>query len=217
MSQRIKLPFSNRYDYAYSNKYYHRHKKGFFKRFSNGLEQRMLAKALKMAGVVKVVLDLPCGAGRFFETILKAGCEKLIGGDLSVGMLQVIKEQFPAVLLQKIELLELDAAHIALPDKSVDTMVCMRLMHHIHDPAHRQVMYQEMRRVARHSVCVSNWIEGNYKSYRENLRAQKNGEKSRCFDPALLEKELEAAGFKVTAKVDMLPGISYWRTYVLQV
>ena len=76
-------------------------------------------------------------------------------------------------IVSKITLLELNATHIDLPDDSVDSVLCMRLMHHIHDPQHRLIMYKEMQRVARHTVCISNWVDGNYKSYREHMRAQK--------------------------------------------
>lgn len=217
MERKNKSSFEERYTYEYSNEYYARHKKGFLKRISNVLEQHMAAKALKLAGSPKSVLDLPCGAGRFFQTILNSGCEKLLAGDRSLGMLQVIQEQLPAALLDKISLLELDATHMNLPDDSVDSILCMRLLHHFHDPKDRLVIYKEMQRVARHTVCISNWVEGNYKSYREQRLAQQKNEASRCLNPALLEKEYVSAGFKVLGKVDMLPGILYWRTYVLGV
>lgn len=215
MDTKNKSSFAARYTYEYSKEYYKKHKSGMFRNISNVLEQHMAARALKMAGSPKSVLDLPCGAGRFFQTILNSGCEKVWGGDRSVGMLQVIRDQLPAALLDKVSLLELDASHINLPDNSVDSILCMRLLHHFHDPKERLVLYKEMQRVARHTVCISNWVEGNYKSYREQLRAKRKRKVSRCLAPSLLEKEYESAGFKVLGKVDMLPGILYWRTYVL--
>lgn len=216
-NSKLKFSFADRYTPEYSNKYYERHKKGILKKFSNILEQNMAAKALKMAGFPKSVLDLPCGAGRFLQTILNMGCKRVIAGDSSPGMLQVIKDRFPPEILNKLELLELDLADINLPDKSVDSILCMRFMHHIHDPQHRLAIYKELQRVARDTVCISNWSEGNYKSYREHLYAKRKGIASRCLNSVLLEKEFTDAGFTIIGKIDMLPGVLYWRTYVLKV
>ncbi|MCD6045394.1 MAG: methyltransferase type 11 [Gammaproteobacteria bacterium] len=217
MNNKLKFSFAQRYTQEYSNIYYERHKKGILKRFSNILEQNMAAKVLKMAGYPKSVLDLPCGAGRFLQTILNTGCERTLAGDNSPGMLQVIKDKFPSAILEKLELLELDLVDIHLPDKSVDSILCMRFMHHIREPHHRIAIYKELQRVARDTVCISNWAEGNYKSYRERLRAKRKGVASRCLNSAQLEKEFDDAGFTIVGKIDMLPRILYWCTYVLKV
>ena len=64
---------------------------------------------------------------------------------------------------------------IDLPDKTVDNTVCIRLMHHIYDKEFRLAIYKELQRVSNKTVCISYWVEGNYKSYREFLRSKKTG------------------------------------------
>ena len=217
MHNEYKLPFEDRYSYEYAKRYHYRHRQGFLKKISNRLEQHMAAKALKLAGFPKVILDLPCGAGRFWQTLIAAGAEKIIAADQSPGMLQVAKEMAEPNLLKKITFLQTDATSIDLPNNAVESVVCMRLLHHIDSKDYRQAIFKELRRVASQSVCISFWVEGSYKSYREYIRAQHANELSRCLNPTLLENELAEVGFKVIGKVDMLKYFLYWRTYVLKV
>ena len=217
MTKQFELPFEKKYNYHYSKIYYLRHKKGFLKLLSNSLEQRMIAKALRLAGSPKVVLDIPCGAGRFFNTILNSGTQNMIAADQSPDMLQVIQEVFPTSTLNNIKLMQTSITQIDLPDQSVDTALCIRLIHHIHDKAYRDIIYKELRRVARQTVCISYWVDGNYKSHREALRAKKTRTLSRCLNRTELEQELTSAGFSIIDKVDMCKFLSYWRTYILKI
>lgn len=205
--------FDVRYTYEYSMAYYLRHKKGFFKVLSNYLEQRMLYKALRIAKFPTSVVDLPCGAGRFWRTLLNAGALSITGVDRSAGMIQVCQEMTPSTVLPYLTLKQGDATSIPLPDKSADALICMRLLHHIHDRSLRIQMYKEFKRVARQTVCISFWVEGNYKSFRNQGRPGKNP----YMPIKALEAELVAAGFSITGKVDMLKGYLPWRLYVLSI
>lgn len=215
--KKFELPFEEKYSYDYSKIYYWRHKKGLLKRLSNFLEQRMIAKSLLLAGSPRTVLDLPCGAGRFLNTILKNGVTEVIAADKSAGMLQVIKESFSRDQLSQVKLMQTEITKIDLPDNAVDSVFCIRLLHHIHDPAYRQAIYQELKRVSRDTVCISYWVDGNYKSYRESLRAKRKQTFSRCLNQEYLENELISAGFSIVGAVDMLKFFHYWRMYVLKV
>lgn len=217
MKTKFEIPYGNRFNYPYSKIYYLRHKKGFYRKISNFLEQRMIAKALRLAGPSKTILDLPCGAGRFINTIMKSGAERIICADKSTDMLKVIKEFFSADILARIELMQTSIFNIDLPDNAVDNILCIRLLHHIHDEEYRNAIYKELQRVSRQTVCITYWVDGNYKSYLKYLRSKKNGESSRCLAKSRLEQELMSAGFSIIGKVDMLRPILYWRTYILKV
>jgi SAM-dependent methyltransferase len=205
--------FKDRYNYDYSKQYYQRHKQGGFKYISNVLEQFMADKALSLAANPHTVLDLPCGAGRFWETLIRHGVKKIIGMDQSEGMLQVCRETAPAEYLQKVELLQGDATQIPLPDKSVDSVFCMRLLHHIDIKSLRMKFYKEFQRVSAGTVCISYWVDGNLKSEINQRRPHKN---QNYLNQALLEDELKEAGFEIIGYVDMLKFYSPWRTYVLR-
>lgn len=209
-----KLAFEDRYSYEYSKHYYERHKRGGLKRISNNLEQRMASRALLLAGNPQTVLDLPCGAGRFWETLLKNGVKKIIGMDQSAGMIQVCQEMTPPEQLKHIELIEGDAKHIPLPDNAVETVFSMRLLHHIDVKSYRLELYKEFQRVAAKTVCISYWVDGNLKSAINLRRSHKN---QNYLNQALLEAEFKEAGFEIIGHVDLLPLYSPWRTYVLKV
>jgi SAM-dependent methyltransferase len=213
MNPAHKLAFEDRYSYEYANHYYERHKRGGLKNVSNKLEQRMAARALAIAGNPISVLDLPCGAGRFWETLLTHGVDKIIGMDQSAGMIQVCQERTPTAQLKHIELIEGDAKHIPLPDNAVETVFSMRLLHHIDIKSYRLELYKEFQRVAAKTVCISYWVDGNLKSAINLRRAHKN---QNYINRETLEAEFREAGFKIMGHVDMLPLYSPWRTYVLQ-
>lgn len=213
-AKKFVLPFEHRYSPEYSMHYYQRHKKGLLKRFSNYLEQKMIAKAYKMAGCPKTVMDLPCGAGRFWNTFLKNGVEQIIAMDQSPGMLEVCSKMMPPEVLKHVDMYQADIKSIPMTDKGVESVFCLRLLHHIDVLDYRKEMYAELKRVAAKTVCISYWVDGNFKSFR-NLR--KPGKNKNYLNQALLEKELNDAGLKVIGHVDMLPYYLPWRIYVCAV
>lgn len=214
MQKEFKLAFEDRYSYEYSKHYYQRHKAGGLKAVSNTLEQRMAARALLMAGSPNMVMDLPCGAGRFWQTFLTHGVEKIIGVDQSEGMLRVCREMTPVHQLQRIELHQGDVKNIPLSDKSVPSIFCMRLLHHIDIKSYRMAIYKEFQRVSSDTVCISYWVDGNIKSAINLRRPHKN---QNYLSREVLEAEFLEAGFKIVGHVDMLKFYSPWRTYILKV
>ena len=48
-----------------AQQYFHKHRMDFFHRLSTWREQEIARHALAFAGDPHVVIDLPCGAGRF--------------------------------------------------------------------------------------------------------------------------------------------------------
>lgn len=220
MNNVVSLPFSDKYDYQHAQDYHATHKGTLAKRLSNKLEQSMAKKALKLAGSPKEILDLPCGYGRFWETLLDAGAEKIIAADLSGGMLRVASEVNDPDVLKRVTLLQTNASKIALPNKSVDCVLSMRLLHHIGLPEHREAIFNEFRRVARSSICFSTWINSSYKSYR-HAQKRKDDDRSltdinrHIMQAGSFEKELQSYGFKIEGHVDQLKYYLQWRTYVL--
>lgn len=222
MNNIVSLPFSEKYDYQYAQDYHGAHIGSLAKRLSNRLEQYMARKALKIAGSPKEILDLPCGYGRFWETLIASGAEKIIAADLSAGMLRVASEVNSSEILKRVTLLQTNANKIALPDKAVDCVMSMRLLHHIGVPEHREKIFNEFRRVSRHSICFSTWVDNSYKGYR-HVQKRKHEQRSlidinrHIMHAASFEKELQNYGFKIIGQVDQLRYYLQWRTYVLAI
>jgi ubiquinone/menaquinone biosynthesis C-methylase UbiE len=212
------LPFENKYNYAHSKKYYDKHQR-LRKRLSTLVERWMAARALRMAGNPKTILDLPCGFGRFWPTLIASGATQIIAADKSAEMLQVAQEVNSSSILSHITCMSSTATEINLSDKSVDTILCMRLLHHISDKNYRQEIYNSFRRVARDTVVISLWSKKSIRYHKTSLPSDVDlREVNRhFFDPQEIESEFKENGFDIIGYTEACPYLSPWRTYVLKI
>ncbi len=215
--------FAHKYNEDHARSYYHKHRKSWSSRLSDWREQGMARKALNYVGESKNILDLPCGAGRFWPLLTEKKDRSIIAADSSVDMIKIATEHCPKEMRPQIKLLHTSAYNINLADSSVDTIFCMRLLHHIGDAEKRRKILDEFYRVTRKSVLVSLWVDGNFKARRrykhDQARDLKNPHRLRnrfIFKREEIEKEFSQAGFSIATHYDFLPGYSMWRLYVLQ-
>jgi len=99
-----------------------------------------------------LVLDIPCGTGRFVKTITNRGF-RYLGGDISEAMIEQARQESDSALVEGF--LHADAACLPLEDNHVDCVIIWRLLHHIRDAGIRQAILREARRVTRKLVLVS--------------------------------------------------------------
>ena len=220
------LFFSTRYTQEQAENYFRKHHESPSRRISNWREQQNARKALQIAGNPKSVLDLPCGTGRFWELLAADPERELLAADYSEDMLEVAKKYRPRELVARFRIFQTSAFDIDLPDEAVENIFCMRLLHHVGEAGDRMRIFREFHRVTRDSVCLSLWVDGNYKGWKRRRleQARATGKvvyRRRYLDRFVrprreLEKEFANAGFDVVGKVDFLPGYSMWRTYVLR-
>ncbi|HET9862193.1 MAG TPA: class I SAM-dependent methyltransferase [Steroidobacteraceae bacterium] len=134
-----------------------------FHRFSTPERQKRNARkwaairrALALTRDVRVILDLPCGTGRFTGALAREGYE-IVGSDISMEMLQkaarVAADERGAQPPGIRGYLQANAEKLPLRDDSLDCVVCIRFMMHV-DPATRVRMLREFHRVARRCVIV---------------------------------------------------------------
>lgn len=220
--------FSTQYTAEKAERYHRKHRESLGRRISDWREKRMAHRALKLAGDPKSVLDLPCGARRFWALLAEDPNRELLAADYSEGMLQAALKFQPQELSRRFRLFQTSAFDIDLADEAVDNIFCMRLLHHIEKAGDRLRILQEFHRVTRDTVCISLWVDGNYQARRrkrmERLRAsgkrpsrRQKWFRNRFVQPASrLEQEFRDSGFEVIGKADFLPWYSMWRTYVLR-
>lgn len=220
----LELPFSKKYDAQHSADYYNKHQASLARRLSNWRDQQLARKALQIANDPQLVLDLPCGAGRFWQTLCEKNNRVIMAADNSFDMLHIAQSMQPHAISSRVTCFQTSAFNIDLPDNAVDNIFCMRLLHHISDPAHRASMLKEMHRVTRDTVIISLWVDGNVKALRrkqlEAKRAKRNGSVANqnrfVVSAKTIEQEFKYAGFDVIKHLDFLPLYSMWRVYILK-
>lgn len=223
-SEKIALAFSDKYDKSHAEHYLSKHKATLASQLSHWRDVQLARKALHMAGDPKLVLDLPCGAGRFWPMLAEQPDRAIIGSDNSENMIATAMHAQPADVVSRVQPLQTSAFDINLPDQAVDSIFCMRLIHHVGDPAHRAKMLREFHRVTRDTVIISLWVDGNYKAWRRQkldakraARGKKMGYQNRFVLPvAQVESEFAQAGFSVVGSLDFIPFFAMWRVYILR-
>lgn len=224
MGSPIKLKFSEKYNQQHAAEYLVKHQDGLARRVSHARDVQLARRALSLAENPEVVLDLPCGAGRFWSMLAEKPGREIIGADNSASMLEVAALAQPVEVVNRVRRLQTSAFAIDLPDNAVDSIFCMRLLHHIGDADHRMTLLREFHRVSRDSVIISLWVDGNFKAWKrkrlERQRAiapEQGGYQNRFVLPAaMVEAEFEKAGFTVQHHLDFIPLYAMWRVYVLR-
>jgi SAM-dependent methyltransferase len=222
-SKPIELEFSKKYDDEHSLQYFHKHRAGLARRLSDWRDRQLARRALQAAGNPRRVLDLPCGAGRFWALLAEEPERVILAADNSAHMLDVARRCQPPELVSRVVTLQTSAFAIDLDAGEVDCIFCMRLLHHVADPAHRLAMLREFHRVTRDTLIVSLWVDGNYKAWkrrrleaRRALRGPDENQNRFIVSAGIAEAEFAAAGFSVLARHDFLPRYAMWRVYTLR-
>jgi hypothetical protein len=134
-------------------------------------------------------------------------------------MLEVAQDSQPGYLTGRVRCLQTSAFSIDLSDAAVDSIFCMRLVHHVGKAEDRMALLNEFHRVTRDTAIISLWVDGNYKAWRrkklERKREQRSHQNRFVIAQNRIEEEFTAAGFEILGKIDFLPFYQMWRTYVL--
>jgi ubiquinone/menaquinone biosynthesis C-methylase UbiE len=220
MSKRIELEFSDKYDQAHARRYFQKHRNSLSRRLSHHRDEQLARRALALAGEPTSVLDLPCGAGRFWSLLAEHPDRTIIGADNSAAMLETACQAQPSEVVARVKVVQTSAFAIDLPGDAVDSVFCMRLLHHVGDAEHRLTLLRELHRVTRDSVIVSLWVDGNFKAWkrrRAELQRAQQGYQNRFVLPVgTAEAEFEQAGFHIQERLDFLPFYAMWRVYLLR-
>jgi ubiquinone/menaquinone biosynthesis C-methylase UbiE len=220
MSKRVELDFSRKYDDEHARKYFRKHRDGLARQLSDRRDKQLARRALALAGEPGLVLDLPCGAGRFWPLLAEKANRVIIGADNSASMVKIACQSQPAEVVKRVQPLQTSAFAIDMPDNAVDSIFCMRLLHHIGEARDRAVLMKEFHRVTRDSVIVSLWVDGNFKAWKrkraERKRNQEGYQNRFVLPVATVEAEFEQAGFRIQERLDFLPLYAMWRVYLLR-
>jgi SAM-dependent methyltransferase len=98
----------------------------------------------------QIVADVGCGNGFDLRRIVPQGrCRHAIGVDLSAGMLRSVEDLRQSG--SSLSLVQADAQHLPLPDRTVDVAMAMHMLYHVPDiPA----AIRELRRITKRGGTV---------------------------------------------------------------
>ncbi|HBS80186.1 MAG: SAM-dependent methyltransferase [Pseudomonas sp.] len=220
----IELEFSRKYDQEHAVQYLHKHHDGLARRLSHWRDEQLARRALKQADEPDLVLDLPCGAGRFWPLLAEQPNRVVLAADNSAYMLATAQASQPAEVVSRVETFQTSAFDITLGPNAVDCIFCIRLLHHIADAEHRLAILREFHRVTRDTVIISLWVDGNYKAWKRKRLEAKRASQGRGSENQnrfvvkrqVIEAEFREAGFQIIGYQDFLPGYAMWRVYTLR-
>jgi len=220
----VELDFSRKYNQDHSLQYLKKHHESLGRRLSHFRDEQMLRRALKIADNPTLVLDLPCGAGRFWPLLAEQHNRVILAADNSADMLQVAQCNQPPNIVARIKTFQTSAFNIELGDNAVDCIFCIRLLHHVANHEHRMQMLREFQRVTRDTVILSLWVDGNYKAWRRKRLEKSRAEQDRTgsnqnrfvVNREVIEPEFKEAGFSIIGRQDFIPGYAMWRVYTLR-
>ena len=203
----IELEFAERYDREHAQFCREARPRGLGQRLAMWREQRLVRRALKVAGEPGLVLDVACGAGRFWPLLAEHANRVILAADSSQGMLDHAQTHHSASLLKRITLFKSSVFSIEMSENAVDSIFCMQLFHHVGDSEHRLTLLREFYRVSRDSLIVSVCV-GRPSAQRGSPRI--------VISKHEIEGQFAQAGFSILKHYDVLPGGAQGSIYVLR-
>jgi ubiquinone/menaquinone biosynthesis C-methylase UbiE len=214
------LEFSEKYDAEHARQYFHKHDDGFWRRISNSRDHHIAREALRIAGNPRVVLDIPCGTGRFWDVLSERPDRVIHACDYSQNMIDVGMACRPDVITKRITAFQGSAFRIPVVDDFVDCVFCIRFIHHLGEQDDRLELLHELHRVTSDTVIISLWVDGSIKSWSrrrlEKKRKARSYQNRFIIPKKVIESEFAQCGFDIVAHLDFSRYISMWRTYVLR-
>lgn len=209
----IELEFARRHDQEHARVCLQPRSRGLAGRLAFWRDEQLVRNALKVAGEPGLILDVACGAGRFWPVLAEHANRVILASDPSQDMLDHAPTHHSQHLLKRVKTFQSSAFAIGLSANAVDCIFCMQLFQHIASPEHRSAMLGEFHRVSRDTVIVAARVDTGFKRRRpdtQGLQARPLASK------ADVEDEFKQAGFRLLSHQDFLPGCVRMRVYVLR-
>lgn len=185
---------SPQYNHLHAADHLQKHEFRLTRILAHWRDKQQTRHALKLAGNPRLVLDLPCGTGRFWPLLAEQPNRLIFATDDSTESLENAEAAQSLEVLKQVESFQSSAWAIDMEDNFVDSILCMDLLHQIDDPTQRLLILREFHRVTRDTLIVSLKLDNQ----------------------ALIKAQLDQCGFDILNHSDFLPGYALWRVYVLR-
>lgn len=181
------------------------------RKLSDRLERAIFNRLFAQIGKSDTLLDLPCGAGRLFE-MLSHQARRVVEADFSPSMLRLNADDHRRAALAYVRC---SGLQIPLADRSIDTVVSVRLNHHLSRTSDREQHLREVLRVAGKAAIVTYFSHYSLKNWIRRLRKpfNKKGDKHTLATSRAIELAREA-GFTVRS-IEPLSRLSSGHVFAL--
>jgi SAM-dependent methyltransferase len=197
--------------------YYEDHQSKVHRRLSDRRERRILGEflarcaAARGGGKARSLLDCPCGYGRMLG-LFREHAEQVVEADFSPTMLALAEELHGGLASAY---LQCSALAVPRPDRAFDTVVSIRLNHHLDSADDRRTHVRELCRVSADAVILTFFSSQSLKNRLRRLRALWNGKRAKnTLAPAEVRELFAGCGFAVECMVP-LARIGSGHLYVL--
>lgn len=212
----IELEFTRRYDQEHARVCLDERPTGLGRRLVLWRDEGLVRHALKVAGDPGLVLDVACGAGRFWPVLAEHANRVILATDNSQDMLDHARIHHPHELLKRVKTFQGSAFSIGLSANAVDCVFCLQLFQHVAGSDARMALLREFHRVTRDALIVlvraeGGWLGGWSPSSWQHSRSERNQTCKAC-----VETEFREAGFEVLGYQHFIPGCATSRVYVLR-
>jgi SAM-dependent methyltransferase len=184
--------------------------RGLDQRFVHRREMNILERFLERVSPESgIVLDIPCGYGRFSSLFRKRGWD-LVSSDYSFSMVSRAMESGRESTGLKDWGVVADAKK-GLPFKEgiFPVLLCMRFWHHVHDPAERKAILDFFSQVTSGWVILSyyqvNALHRLQRRFRRKLK--KNPTRIKMISREEFIDEVQGSGFECTRVAPLFRGI----------
>ncbi len=182
---------------------YDRHRfSGALGHLKNWRDQRLVRRAVRHAGNIQWVLDVPCGTGRLLRS-LACHIPHSIGADVSRDMMDFSRQhpRFKSRTVGHLEYVQCDAKSLPFHNDTFDLVVSGRFLHHLYhlSQAERIQVMREFARVSRRWVLGDFNMQYGLKYYMNKVRNVLKGKqlKSQRMTATKVFGELTEAGLQV--------------------
>lgn len=198
------IPFQKHEVEEYERKRY----RGWDQKLVDRRERKILRKILKkMKENSPLVLDIPCGYGRFSSLLVENGFS-LVNSDLSFHMVKRVMEKNSRTggVLGVVA-----DAKKGLPFKqnAIDFFLSMRFFHHIHEGDERTAVLKEYFRIASEGVILSYYEINFFHSLQRKVRRKIKRSRTRIkmISRTEFQREVEQVGFHIEKIFPLFRGV----------
>ncbi len=176
---------------------------GALGRLKNWRDRRLVEKAVRRAGRVERILDIPCGTGRLIRS-LASRVPHSVGADVSLDMIEFSRQPVPCqerATESLLEFVQCDAKYLPFSNDSFDVVVSGRFLHHLFNvpQSDRFQVIKEFARVSRKWVLGDFNVQYGLKYWINRVREVLRGKplKSQRMAAGKVFEELAQAGLRV--------------------